>query len=325
MSVQDRTLQQYHQWMQLNAASHLIRTARETGAVAELREGQRTLEQLCDKLSLLPEATALLLDGLVAIGFVEQYGDDFALARAAHLLCQYDEDLGDRRWQQLSPLLRDAEDRMQRDDRLYFDYLAATQWVHTSAAMEAAEMLDVGGEQGRKGLRILDLGCGSAVWSCALAYRDPESRVTAVDQAAALEAATATADSIGLLDRFEMIDVDDPVEAELPAEEFGLTLLAQRWSALSDEAARPLLDKAFQWTRPGGQLVIIDAFRGPTRPNLSESVEALALRIGTSGGRVRTLDEAQKRLEEAGWRQVEFSFLPASRVNLGMAVGKRPQ
>ncbi len=102
MSAQDITLQQYHQWMKINATSHLIRTARQINVFAELRKGQRTLEQLCEAQDLKSDPTSLLLDALIAIGIVEKYGEDYALARAAHLLCQYDDDLGDARWQRLA-------------------------------------------------------------------------------------------------------------------------------------------------------------------------------------------------------------------------------
>ncbi len=106
-----QTLDQYHQWMQINAASHLIRAARTVGLIGQLREGQRTHEQLCQTLSLAAGSSLLLLDALVAIGIVEKYGDDFALSRAGHLLCQYDDDLGDRRWDRLVDRLRGESNR----------------------------------------------------------------------------------------------------------------------------------------------------------------------------------------------------------------------
>ena len=101
----DRTIQQYQDWMQTNGAAHLMRAARQSGILARLRERQHTLEELCDALSLEPTTTRLLVDGLVAIGYVERYEEDLALARAGHLLCQYDEDLGDSRWERLSDQL----------------------------------------------------------------------------------------------------------------------------------------------------------------------------------------------------------------------------
>ena len=94
MSAQDRTLDQYQELMQINAASHLIRAARQLGILEELRGGQRTCGQLCEALSLSATPADLLLDGLVAIGIVEKYEDDVALSQAAQLLCQYDDDLG---------------------------------------------------------------------------------------------------------------------------------------------------------------------------------------------------------------------------------------
>ena len=156
MSAQDQTFEQYQGLMQINAASHLIRVGRQAGLLSALREGQRTLDQLCEQLSLVPESTSLLLDGLVATGIIEKYEDDFALSRAAHLLCQYDQDLGDSQWEQLASQLKN-NDRANRDDQLRFNYQAATQWIHTPAAMQAAEILDIGGEGEVSGPKILDL------------------------------------------------------------------------------------------------------------------------------------------------------------------------
>ena len=144
-SAQERTLGQYHQFMQINAASHLIRALRQLGLIDALREQQHTLQQLCTPGSLNAELVREILDAAVAIGIVEQYEDDYALSRAAHLLCQYDHDLADQRWERLVSLTRGESKRDAHDDRLHANHLAATQWIHTPAAMEAAEVLDFGG------------------------------------------------------------------------------------------------------------------------------------------------------------------------------------
>jgi len=323
MTAQDRTLDQYHELMQINAVSRLIRAARQIGFFAELRQGQRTLEQLCDTLSIAPGASTLLLDGLTAIGIVEKYGDDFALSRAAHLLCQYDDDLGDASWDRLVDRIRGEDSRQERDDQQHFSHLAATQWIHTPAAIQAAEILNLGGEGERAGPKILDLGCGSAVWSCAMAHRDPQATITAVDHPAALQAAASTADSIGLIDRFETI-TGDPQHVDLPEGEFDLVLLAQRVNGLGVEAAQSLLVRAVTAAKAGGRMVVIDLFRGPTKANLAESVEALKLELDTREGKIRSLQDAQALLESLGLQRVQFTFLAASRVNLGLAVGFKP-
>lgn len=307
--------------MQINAASHLIRTGREVGLFAELRNGQRTLEQLCENLSLVSDSTSLLLDGLVAIGIVEKYGDDFALSQAAQLLCQYDEDLGDQVWQQLSDQVRGTQVR--GDSQALSDYQAATQWIHTPAAMQAAEILDVGGE-GQGGLRILDLGCGSAVWSCAMAHRDPQATVMAVDGPAALQAAQSTADSIELGERFETVEVAGPLDEHLlPTDSFDLVVIAQRIAVLGTDRAAKLLDNAIAAAKVGGRVAVIDLFRGPTKPSLSESIEAVRLQLGSAAGRVRPLEEIQQVMVAQGLSGVQFAYIAASKLNLGIAVGQK--
>lgn len=323
MSAQDKTLDQYHHWMQINAASHLIRAARTSGLIGQLREGQRTHDQLCQTLSLAAETSSLLLDALVAIGIIEKYGDDYALSRAGHLLCQYDEDLGDRRWDRLLDRLKGESNREEVDDQHQFDYLAATQWAHTASAIQAGEILNLGGEDEPGGPKILDLGCGSAVWSCAMAHRDSHATVVAVDHQSALQAAMATAESIGLTTRFRIIE-SDPEQVTLPPDAFDIVLLAQRLHNLSNVRAESLLRSAIAAAKPGGRIVVIDLFRGPTKPSLAESVEALTLELNTSGGHMRSLEQAQQQLASQGLEKIQFTFLAASRINLGMAVGRKP-
>lgn len=323
MSAQERTFDQYHQWMKINAASHLIRAAGELGLLEQLRQGQQTLPQLCQSLSLQPEPARLLVEGLVAMGVIENYEDDYALAQAAQLLCQYDQDLGDHRWSSLVDQVRGKRDRQSIDDRQQFDYLAATQWVHTPAAMQAAEILDIGGEGETPGPRILDLGCGSAVWSCAMAHRDRHATITAIDHGAALQAATSTAHSIGLNDRWRTIE-GDPSDVEIPEPAFDISLIAQRLTCLDSTQGRQLASRAVKAIRPGGRLVVIDLFRGPTRPNLADAVEGLKVNLSTRGGRILSIDETKEMFDSLGLQRVQFAFLAASKVSLGMAVGEVP-
>lgn len=322
MNAQEKTLEQYQQFMRINAAAHLFRSARELGLLAELREGQRTLSQLCEKLSFKPAATKLVLDALVASSIIEKYDEDYALSRVAHLLCQYDQDLGDQTWNRLVGHLQHP-DESGVDDQAFLNSLAATQWVHTPAAMQAAEMLDLGGEDEVSGPKILDLGCGSAVWSAAMAHRDQKATVTAVDHAEALKAAQSTAASIGLGDRFRAIEAD-PVEGELDEAEFDLVLVAQRLNCLGPVEGEKLLANAIKSLKFGGKLVVIDLFRGPAKPDMGECVEALKLELGTQHGSMRTLEAIQTELTDLGLENVQVTFMADSRVNMGLAVAKRP-
>ena len=322
MTAQDQTLAHYHHLMQINAASHLIRSARRLGLLDALRQGQKSLPQLAGALSVPTHPLDLLVNTLTTIGLVEQYQEDYALSQTGQLLCQYDEDLGDQTWERLVDLVREPAVRQTHDDQLHHHRVAATQWIHTPAAIQAAEILDVDGEEGEAAYRILDLGCGSAVWSCAMAHRAPQATIAAVDEADALVAAQSTADSIKLGDRFETI-TGQPGEVELPAESFDLVLIAQQIGCRGQEEADSLLQRAIGAARQGGRIAVIDLFSGPAKPALAETIEALRLELGTRAGHVRTLEQIQRLMVDQGLRSVQFAFLEASKENLGMAVGTK--
>ena len=348
MSQQDRTLDRYQELMQINAASHVLRAAREVGIFNELRRGQRTADQLAEALRLDRAGLDLMLECLLSMNVIERYADDHALAPVMQLLCQYDNDLGDLAWQQLAGIVRGEQamaapgpgpaaprEPENSTGRSYLDSIAATQWVHTPAAMQAAEMLDMGGETGPTGLpepdggtaplRIVDLGCGSAVWSCAMAYRDGRATILAIDDEPPLAAARSTADSIRMGDRFET-SAGDPADVPLEESHYGLAVIAQRLHCLTPEGRDRLIDRAITSLHPGGRLVLIDLFRGPTKPRLSETIEALRVHVGTGGGghgKMQSADELKTLLRQRGLVDIRFSFIAASRVNLGMMVATK--
>lgn len=156
-----------------------------------------------------------------------------------------------------------------------------------------------------------------------MAYRDPQARIVGVDSQAALIAAERTASSIELGPRFLPV-VGDPRSIELPSDEFDLALIAQRLHSSSDESARQLLQQAISALASGGRLVIIDLFRGPAQPRLSETIEALRLHLATEHGRMKSILESQEQLQQLGLDAVQFTFLAASRINLGLMVARKP-
>jgi hypothetical protein len=101
-------------------------------------------------------------------------------------------------------------------------------------------------------------------------------------------------------------------------------LVAQRLGCLGPEEGQKLLSQAFRALKFGGKLVVIDLFRGPAKPDMSECVEALKLELGTEHGCIRSLEAIQTELAELRLENVQVTFMPDSRVNMGMAVANRP-
>jgi len=365
MSTQDRTLDHYQELMTINATAHILRAARQLGLLDQLREGQKTVETLSERLQIPGAKVLFLLETLIPIGMVEQYQDDYALSSTARLLCQYDADLDDATWEQLADSFQ-GESRSSEEQpsdsaqpvcgvgselRNRFDSIAATQWVHTPAAMQAAEILDLGPSMGpdlgaslgpdtvldRGGeaalattdegdtapIRLLDLGCGSAVWSCAIGYREKSIEITAIDSEAALASATATATSIGLTDRFR-VQIGDVLGTPIDEASFDVVVIAQRLHAFSDDQIGTILRRAWSALRAGGKLVVIDSFVGPNRPSLAESLERLRLQIQTPSGEVPDIKRSEHRFHTAGFERVQFTFIAASRIGLGLMTGVKP-
>lgn len=317
MSAQDMMLDRYHGLMQINAEGHLIRGARDVGLFDALEPGQLTEEEIVARLQTDSRLTALLLDSLVALGVLERYGDDYALSAVMRLLCRYDRDLGDDVWSSLVSQLRGDESGSKRE---FYDAATATQWVHTGAAKQAAEILDITGE--RAGRRILDLGCGSAVWSCAMAFADPTARVTVVDTPERMAAARRTIDSIKLGDRFEIIE-GDPASVPLESEAYDMVVNAGRLSAEPPERDLQHFRRVRGALRGGGEVAVIDLFRAPSGPNFTESVEALRLALKTPAGGIRDAEAMRKLLMHNGFSACQFAFLAASRQGYGLLVAAK--
>ena len=185
-------------------------------------------------------------------------------------------------------------------------------------------MLDIGGEGEKQGSRILDLGCGSAVWSCAIAHRDPTCEIIAVDHPEIVPAARATADSIGLDTRVQTIEAD-PLRFEIEPESFDVILIAQRMHHLAEDAAEAWLSRCIPGVLPAGRVVIIDLFEMPGQTSLHESIEALRLTLQTRDGHLRTLQESQAMMRNVGLEDVQFAFLAATKAPIGVLTGRRPK
>ena len=91
--------------------------------------------------------TALLLDGLVALGLLEQVGEAYGLAPVARFLAGPYRDLGDSYWSHLPAFLETGKPMARMDDareseRHYQAQAMALAWMMAPAAEAAAAALD---------------------------------------------------------------------------------------------------------------------------------------------------------------------------------------
>ena len=325
MTIADnRALETYARLMRANGAVQIYRAARQAGLLRALADGPGNAAAVAGACGTAMRPTALLLDGLVALGLVERCSNGYGLAPAARFLSGPYRDLGDSYWAHLPALLETGEPLVRMDDareseRLYQAQAMALAWMMAPAAEAAATALDIGGQ--RRGLAVLDVGAGAAGWSLALARRDPATTVTALDWPAVLAIARNAAAEAGLQERFATI-AGDYHEAALPAAAFDLAIVANVTHLETAGGNRHLFERLRRSLRPGGEIALIDVF--PVQPGgaLAAALYALGLALRTSHGRVHGAADLESWLAATGFDDCRFTALEAPPYTMGMLLAR---
>ena len=321
-----RALEAYVRLTNTAAISHIVRASLETGVVDALRDSQKTLPEIAERTQFPTQRLQLLLEALTAIGVIEQYGDTYALAQVGHLVPVELADLGDRYWRHLNRWIVEGMSIPENDESNLdeFDYLRerhASEWLQTPAAMFLAKFLGFGDQ--RKGLHLLDIGCGSAVLSLTAAFQDPTCRVTAFDQPFGLERAREMVESIQLGDRIKLVE-DTSGSFELPAGEFDMAVLGNVLHYLPADKVESLIQRAAQVIKPGGELVVVDVFPGQAKGTLNRTLFELQLALRYPEGEMHTRESLTQWIEAAGFEPPIFEPLDAPPWLFGVLVAKRP-
>ncbi len=329
-TAQLKTLGDFIELQNRNALTHTIRAAVELGIIQSLMDGQKTVKQLAEELSLSPEPLQRLMNVLLETELLERYNDDYALSTIARLIPTQFLDFGDEHWKHLGNHIRSgislpADVNLPHEDDHYFANKASQEWMLTPAALDAAQVLDVG--KSRRGLRILEIGCGSAVFGITLAHRDPDSVVNLLDDAVGLERAKKTVESVGLDRQSTLIESETWLDLEsvpeLEGESFDLVVVAGIIHRLNGEALKKLLGQLHALVKPERELVLIDVFPGQEAGDSQRFIFELELGLRSSSGQLHDPKELEAALTETGFDEVQYAHLPAAPNYWGLMLAQR--
>jgi SAM-dependent methyltransferase len=174
-----------------------------------------------------------------------------------------------------------------------------------------------------RGQRVLDLGAGAAPWSLALAARNPDIRVTAVDVPAVLAVTRQVVATSGYAARFDYLS-GDLFAVDLGRSAYDLAIAGNLCHLFDEATNRRLLGRLFATLRPGGTLAILDALPnerldGP-RPVV---LYALGLLLRTSRGQVYPFSTYVGWLREVGYEAVERTDLSEA-LPISLLTARRP-
>lgn len=315
----------YARLMSANGAAQIYRAAQQAGVLQALANGPADAAAVAATCGTAMRPTALLLDGLAALGLVERSGGAYGLTPVARFLAGPYRDLGDAYWSHLPAFLRTGEPMARMDDpreseRQYQAQAMALAWMMAPAAEAAATALDIGTR--RRRLAVLDVGAGAAGWSLALARRDPATTVTALDWPAVLTIAQKAAEEAGLPERFAAIAGDYHTVA-LPEAAFDLAIVANVTHLETAGGNRHLFERLRRALRPGGEIAVIDVFPGQPAGALPAALYALGLALRTANGRVQGSADLESWLTAAGFADCRFIPLEAPPYTMGMLLARR--
>lgn len=290
-----------------------LSAATQTGLLLQLVGAPRTAADHAAAAKLDPRATERVLDVLVAFGVAARVGNTFAAS--SWLATQLERSPGGPQnmtalWLHVPEFLRTGQPYIKMDaarEATYQNVVAALGKMFAPAAANLATALP------RSPSHVLDIGCGSGVWSLAIAQRHSGARVTGLDLPAVLEAFRARATELGLADRIATLP-GDVHELAIPRE-FDLVVVANVLRIESPERARAIVQRAAAALVPGGELLIVDALGGGTpEKEQGRTVYGLHLAMRTEHGRVYTPAEITSWLKEAGLKTVETIDLETEQI-----------
>lgn len=268
-----------------------FRAAVQLGVLDRIDRDPATVQQLAVACGVSVDATRLLLAALCALGLVEPLPDgSYCPATAGlaslHPLLEI--------WQHLPGAMRDGASVLQADtqagaEELYAQVLAHLDGLFTPAAAHAARLLPPAAE-------IFDVGTGAATWSLALAARDPECRVTALDLPGVLAVTRRAVQSAGRAGQFRYL-AGDLHTIDLPPHAYDLVIVGNVCHLFDEQTNTKMLTRLANCLHPDGTLAILDVL--PQSTSLVALYE-LGLFLRSGQGRLHALASYHRWLTQSG-------------------------
>ena len=342
-SSQNKTIADFVALKHRVCLTHAIQAATELGIFKALIAGQRTAEQLATEINAKPTQVAALMKVIARSELIEQYDDDFALSTLARLIPEAYFDFGDSHWRNLAQHVRTGQPiqaNEQDEPAANLDFQiqqASEEWMLTPTALLVAQALDIG--RSRKGLNILELGCGSAVFGVTLAHADPTSMLTLVDTKPEIARAKATCESVQILSRTALIEVQQWRDVEVidltdtPADDdsamvaqptFDLVIVHKKVHLEPLKETTALMKKlGALLLKRGGELAIIDVFPGQQEGEEYREVVELEYGLRHTPGQMHHPRDLEPALKAAGFANVQFAHLPAQPYLYGLILAAK--
>jgi SAM-dependent methyltransferase len=300
-----------------------LRAAIELDLFTLIAEGTTTASALASKLNASEKGVRILCDTIVTDGFLIKQNDHYScsedtalflnrhspacLASAADFLVSPDQFLGSL---SLADCVRKGgtvlpgEGSVEPDNPFWVLFARAMAPLMSLPAQMIADQI-----AGKGPLKVLDIAAGHGVFGIAIAQKNPQAEITALDWSAVLEVAKENAAKAGITDRFHALpgsafDVEYGSGYDLVL----ITNFLHHFDAPTNES---FLRKVHAALKPGGKAVTLEFCPNDDRITpLSPARFAITMLQSTRDGDAYTFRELDSMFRNAGFSNSRHQFLP---------------
>ena len=193
-----------------------------------------------------------------------------------------------------------------QDNPIWVEFAEAMAPMQFPASHEIAGLLPSSGET-----NILDLAAGHGLFGIAMAQRNPQARVTALDWGNVLAVAAENAKKMGVADRFRALPGDAfAVEFGGP---YDVILVTNFFHHFDVPTVEGLMRKIFAAMKPGGQCATLEFVPNDDRVSPPAAASFAMMMLGsTESGDAYTFAEYTKMFAKAGFAGSEAHALQKS-------------
>ncbi len=306
-------IEQVFEWVYRIGA---MRAALELQVWEKIAAGEDTAEKMASQEGWNPTGVRVLLDTICALKLLTRDGERYSLVpeSAYYLIPGKPTYKGgfvqsEFSWEgngKLAGAIRSGKRPLEYDATTadvvglwLADY--SRRWVYPEAYFDIDEKLWQSLEiQARDGLRALDLACGPAPISLALARQHPGVRLTWLDWEGVLQTALKVAAGLGVARQVSLLP-GDLWAVDFDNDTFDVAYLGNVTHFFSPEENTRLFRKVYAVLAPGGCIVVNSVVR---REN-EWAVAALWLYAATASGGAYDFAEYKAMLESAGFANIQ--------------------
>lgn len=320
----NKDLKVYFDLMLANGSASLYRIVQEMQLFSAYAPGEKfTAKDLSEKHGFKAVPTKVLCETLVTMGLLETNGEHFTLSNVMNLLKGNYKNLSDEYWAHLPVLLKTGApfkkmDTVENSEKEYQVQVKSLEWMMSPCAEHMVGQI---GDNGRE-LQVLDVGAGSGVWSFHFLYANPKARATLADWPAVLMVAKDTAARKSIADRVSYIEGNFH-QTQFGEARFDYATLGNVTHIQTPEENKSLFKKIAAVLKPGGKLIILDAYGKAPEGAMARALYQMGLTIRTVQGRVYLPHEMEPWLKEAGFTSFEFQSLDTVPYSMGMFIAKK--